>query len=235
MSEKGYIRLSRKFFDNEYWRQDRTYSQAEAWLDLIQSARFEADPQMKLLSNGRRITVKRGEIHSSLRYLSNRWKWSVGKVKRFMDYHTKKGETEHRREQGETIIKLCKYDSYNPLKKPDGTQNGTPTEHRQVHPRYKTNKEKKEKNNTIVEIVDFLNRTIGAEYRTNTKATVDAIRARLNEGFELEDFKTVISKKAKQWMGTERQIYLRPQTLFSNKFESYLNEQIQMKPKIEKV
>jgi hypothetical protein len=46
----------------------------------------------------------------------------------------------------------------------------------------------------------------------------------LNEKFTLEDFKTVIDKKAKSWMGTEWQKYLRPETLFGTKFEGYLNE-----------
>ena len=40
--DKGFIMLSRKFFSNEMWEAARTFSECEAWLDLIQSARFEA-------------------------------------------------------------------------------------------------------------------------------------------------------------------------------------------------
>ena len=39
---EGYIKLSRKFFSNDMWNEARTFSSCEAWLDLIQSARFEA-------------------------------------------------------------------------------------------------------------------------------------------------------------------------------------------------
>ena len=39
--EKGYIRLNRSFFDNEIWQAARAFNESEAWLDLIQSARFE--------------------------------------------------------------------------------------------------------------------------------------------------------------------------------------------------
>ena len=52
------------------------------------------------------------------------------------------------------------------------------------------------------------------------------IDARLKDKFTLEDFRQVISTKATKWLNTKFQDYLRPQTLFSNKFESYLNETI---------
>lgn len=126
----GFVRLDRKFFDNAYWQQERTYSYAEAWLDLIQMARFDANPYIKFMANGKRITVKRGEIHASLRYLSTRWQWSVGKVKRFVDYHKNINEIKHRTEQGESILTLCNYNTYNPIENTNGTVIDTPTEHR---------------------------------------------------------------------------------------------------------
>lgn len=46
----------------------------------------------------------------------------------------------------------------------------------------------------------------------------------MNEGFSVEDFKTVIDKKYNDWKGTEWEKYLRPETLFGAKFESYLNQ-----------
>ena len=52
------------------------------------------------------------------------------------------------------------------------------------------------------------------------------INARLKEGFTVEDFKTVIDKKVDEWKGTELEQYLRPDTLFGTKFESYLNQNI---------
>ena len=41
-----------------------------------------------------------------------------------------------------------------------------------------------------------------------------------------EDFYKVINIKSKQWLNTEMEKYLRPETLFSNKFEGYLNEEV---------
>ena len=45
----------------------------------------------------------------------------------------------------------------------------------------------------------------------------------MSDGFTLADFKAVIDKKVKDWNGTKMQEYLRPETLFGAKFESYLN------------
>ena len=42
----------------------------------------------------------------------------------------------------------------------------------------------------------------------------------------ISDFKTVIDKKVKSWAGTEWEKFIRPETLFGTKFESYLNEKV---------
>ena len=39
----------------------------------------------------------------------------------------------------------------------------------------------------------------------------------------MEDFKAVIDYKVSEWKGTKMEDYLRPETLFGTKFESYLN------------
>lgn len=84
-------------------------------------------------------------------------------------------------------------------------------------------------NNNIVpqvkEIIDYLNQKLGTHYKSSTGNTKSLIKARLNEGFKIDDFKKVIDKKYKSWHGDEKMNqYLRPQTLFGTKFESYLNE-----------
>lgn len=76
----------------------------------------------------------------------------------------------------------------------------------------------------VAEIVSYLNEKAGTKYRANTEATRRHIVARLNDGFSVDDFKEVIDKKCADWMGTDYQKYLRPETLFGSKFESYLNE-----------
>ena len=81
-----------------------------------------------------------------------------------------------------------------------------------------------QKTETYKHIIDFLNEKAGTNFKATSEATQKSINARLNEGFTVEDFETVIIKKCAGWMGTEWQKFLRPSTLFGTKFESYLNE-----------
>ena len=78
--------------------------------------------------------------------------------------------------------------------------------------------------NVVQEIIDHLNSVVGTKYKASSKATQTKIKARLKEGFTVDDFKTVINKKYAEWRGTEWSQYLRPETLFGTKFEGYLNQ-----------
>lgn len=73
-------------------------------------------------------------------------------------------------------------------------------------------------------IVEYLNKKTNKNFKATTKKTKSFINARIKEGFCEKDFYNVIDIKASQWMYTDMQKFLRPETLFSNKFEGYLNE-----------
>ena len=75
------------------------------------------------------------------------------------------------------------------------------------------------------EAIKYLNFKLKTKYRSDAKETIKLIKARLKEGFTLDDFYTVIDKKVLLWgKDIKMQAYLRPETLFGTKFESYLNE-----------
>lgn len=144
-SNEGFIKLSRSFFNNPLWSEERTYSLAEAWLDLIQMARFDVAPQSMVIKM-KTITIHRGELRASQRYLAQRWKWSIGKVNRFLKMLENERSLERRNEHSETIIKLCKYELYNPITSEylntKMNTNRTLAEHRQIQ--IKESKERKE-------------------------------------------------------------------------------------------
>lgn len=75
-----------------------------------------------------------------------------------------------------------------------------------------------------INIIDYLNKKSNKRFKYNTNKTIKCIRARINEGFDLEDFYKVIDTKVDQWLNTDMEMFIRPATLFSNKFEGYLNE-----------
>lgn len=79
-------------------------------------------------------------------------------------------------------------------------------------------------------IIEYFNTKANTKYKASNRKTLALIKARLKEGFTVDDFKTVIDKKIFEW-GREPNMcqYLRPLTLFSNKFESYMNQPSQAK------
>jgi uncharacterized phage protein (TIGR02220 family) len=78
--------------------------------------------------------------------------------------------------------------------------------------------------------ITYLNEKLGTRYK-GKPADISRIKARMSppENFTLDDFKTVVDKKISDWKGTHMERYLRPETLFGTKFESYLNEKNDIK------
>ena len=116
-----------------------------------------------------------------------------------------------------------------------GIPNVIPTVH-QMDTQVRLGKDRLGKDNTLSshstvypykEIIEYLNDKSNKQYKHTTKKTQSLIKSRFNEGFNLEDFKSVIDTKSKEWMNTDMEKYLRPETLFGTKFESYLNQSVE--------
>ena len=232
----GYILLHKQIMDNCLW-DDKPFARGQAWIDLLLMANFK-DGEM--LCKGVVIPVKRGQVFRTVKFLSERWGWSGKKTKGFLKLlENQKMVTLKGLKQG-TLITIEKYNSFQlqgtTKELTEGLSRdyqGTNVEPSWNHKRIKNNKERIKNNEEqkniysqeCSEIVSFLNEMCGTSYRASSKKTKDLIHARLNEGFTVEDFRTVIYRKGKQWMNDPKMCkFLRPETLFSNKFEGYLNE-----------
>lgn len=92
-----------------------------------------------------------------------------------------------------------------------------------------SNREKKVSEVTRA-VIDYLNKRAGTAYKATREKTKKLVSARMNEGFTEEDFFTVIDIKVDEWGkppkpgATDMRPFIRPDTLFSTKFESYLNQ-----------
>lgn len=112
--EDGYIMLSRKFFEHKIWKTARTFNESEAWLDLIQSARFE--PSVTTSRVGvckKEITWGRGQYPASIRFLAKKWNWNIRKVKSFLTSLKCEDMISVDDAQGITVITLLNFDKYN--------------------------------------------------------------------------------------------------------------------------
>lgn len=75
----------------------------------------------------------------------------------------------------------------------------------------------------VKNVIEYLNSTVGVNFKTSAEKNKKPVLARFKEGYVLQDFYDVITHKYKQW-GNDSKMkeYLRPETLFSQKFEGYL-------------
>ena len=108
-----------------------------------------------------------------------------------------------------------------------GSVENTLSEVQKVHT-IKTENTKTENNNNILsickEVISYLNLKAKKNFKVNTASHQKFIKARLKEGYVLEDFKKVVDIMVAKWKGTEYEQYLQPQTLFGNKMDNYLNQ-----------
>lgn len=108
-----------------------------------------------------------------------------------------------------------------------GSVENTLSEVQKVHT-IKTENTKTENNNNKLlickEVISYLNLKSKKNFKVDTASHQKFIKARLKEGYVLEDFKKVVDIMVAKWQGTEYEQYLQPQTLFGNKMDNYLNQ-----------
>jgi len=131
---RGYIKLYRKAFDNPLYFSEK-FTKFQAWTDLLLMANHK-DAQVSI--RGILVKVNRGQVLASEEYLAERWKWSRGKVRRFMQslanpLKTSESSSGHRdggktgqqivqqKTNVTTIITITNYEEY----QGDGTTDGT--------------------------------------------------------------------------------------------------------------
>ena len=109
----------------------------------------------------------------------------------------------------------------------NGSVESTFREVQKVHT-IKTENTKTENNNNKLsickEVISYLNLKAKKNFKVDTASHQKFIKARLKEGYVLEDFKKVVDVMVAKWKGTEYEQYLQPQTLFGNKMDNYLNQ-----------
>lgn len=157
MNAYGYIKISRKLFDTDpFWQEDRVFSRVEAWLDLIQRAAYRSH---ELCINGEVVTICRGQLVASERFLEKRWGWSRTKVRRFLKELQRMGRViVEKSDVGAhlgTVVSLCNYDRYQAPTNGDETRHIPAEDQRRAvdvprgHQREENKiKERKEKQNT---------------------------------------------------------------------------------------
>ena len=74
------------------------------------------------------------------------------------------------------------------------------------------------------EVIRYFNELTGSYYREDSELIINLMKVHVQNGFRKEDFIIVIDKKWREWKDSDMIKYMRPNTLFGDKFEEYLNQ-----------
>ncbi len=146
-------------------------------------------------------------------------------IPKFLDHQKIKNPSQMRNPEFKESLRINSTNSYELQKTSPETETETETE-TEVKQKQKSLSSKLDDRFEIlfVRVIGHLNQLTGKKYRTSA-GNRSLIHARYKEGWAWEDFEKVHRIKTKEWLGTEREKYLRPITLYNpNKFESYWNE-----------
>lgn len=236
----GYIKLFRQIVDWE-------------WYDDIPTCRLFIHLLLKVNHadrNWQGKKIERGSCITSLASLSTETNLSVKQIRRALSNLSKTGEIDKIGTNQNTLIIVLKYADFQGQTNVEGKQkaNGgqakdmqktnegqTEGKQRATNKNVKNIKNDKNNNNLycssdeeqeiIKTIIQMLNVETDKEFSPDTKLTRKLIQERLNDGYNLADFKCVIEKKCDAWQSDPvMKSYLKPSILFGDKFDEYLNE-----------
>lgn len=118
---EGYFYVQRRLIGSDMWLSE-PFSRGQAWLDLIALANFQ-DGEIRV--RGVLVAVKRGQVSWSEVKLAERWKWSRGKVRRFLGELKTKQQIVQQTGNVTTLMTIVNYGKYQPRSTTDRTANGT--------------------------------------------------------------------------------------------------------------
>lgn len=189
------------------------------------------------------IILSRGQLHTSINEIINALSWQIGYRRESYSRDQMKTSLKTLRTRlmitltktpAGMLITICNYDYYQDPKNYETTSEATnenPTKPPRSHQEPQQSTEntgrpeplKNDKNEIIKNIVDYLNLKSGKKFRHTAKSTIKAIELVINAGYTTDDWFKVIDIKSTQWLNTEMEKYLDPETLCRH-FEKYLNE-----------
>lgn len=130
--------VNRQLLQSDRWISE-PFTRGQAWIDLCGLAQHK-DSHVRI--RGVRVEVKRGQLAYSQVTLAKRWRWSRGKVKRFLNELKMVQDIEQQNSEVTTLITIKKYDYWQGRSTADGAANGQQTGSK----RYTYNNENNDKN-----------------------------------------------------------------------------------------
>ncbi len=173
------------------------FNRTHAWIDLLLLANSNDNFFYK---RGIRVNIQRGQIGHDADTLAKRWKWSRGKVERYLTMLESDGMIVRQKSNVTTLISICKYDDYQANDKANSKANDKANGHQTVKQTDTNKNDKNYKNEKNVEIYrQILHLQI-------TRAEVDKLIA---DGYTIDQIDNILDR-AENWKGiaNKRSLYL---------------------------
>ena len=108
--DKGWIKLYRQIQESAIWLSSAPFDRRSAWIDLIMMANVKTK---QIVYKGQTLTIKRGQVYTSVRILAERWHWSKDKVSRFLKMLIDlRMISRDFRAHNATLLTIVKYDDF---------------------------------------------------------------------------------------------------------------------------
>lgn len=174
----GYIKLYRSSLNDPLYLKE-PFTKWQAWCDLILLAYFApAD----FFVRGIKVKAKRGCVYKGVLELADRWKWSRGKVERFLSYLVSDKRIGIQKNNVISCISITNYDKYQ--------QNETTNESANESTNRSTNehliRRTKEDSNNIKAVSQFCDDGFGKE-QMDLLLNMQAQLAELKERFDAQE------------------------------------------------
>lgn len=219
MSSQGWIKLHRKLKESPLYK-DCNSKQRDILINLLLMVNHKSN---KWIFKGEEHEVKAGQVVTSLESIANMCAKdvSVQNVRTALLKFEKHGFLTNKSTNKNRLITIVNWELY------QSEEEKQQTKQQASNKQLTTNKNvKNEKNEIYSRVITRLNGLTSKNFKYTTKKTISYIDSRLKEGFSEQDFYKVIDIKVEEWLNTDMAKYLRPETLFGAKFESYLNQSL---------
>lgn len=211
----GFIRVWRKLRNNPIYTNSKA---VHIWIECLMRATYK---DRKIYQGREKIKLKPGQFIMGYEEFAERINIPTSTVYFWLEEFQEDGMVKIKSNTKGTIVTINNWEDYQKV------ENEMKANEKREESNNKEKKGKKVKKENIPysKIIDYLNQKADRKFKSTTDSTQRKIRARWNEGFNLDDFQNVIDTKVAEWKDDdEMEKYLRPKTLFSTKFEGYLNQ-----------
>ncbi len=226
---EGWIKLYRKF---RTWQWYKKSEMVHLFIHMLLSANHKE-------KKWQGVTIQRGQLITGRKTLSEETGISQQTIRTCLRRLEESEEINQQSTSKFSLITVCNYDDYQSLIEDDqpATNQQVTSNQPATNQQLTTNKNvkniKNEKNIEIFKnVIDYLNKKTGKNFRHTTKDAKEKMNARLTDNYTEQDLLKVIDVKYSHWKDTDSEQFLTPATLFCAKhFDKYLNQDMKKNEK----